>query len=266
MSLPYHDIRKPAEIQRSDYAVSSNIGRTLDSARQGVIDLRCCLDWLESQGYTELGVIGTSLGSCYSFHVRCSRAAHQGGGLQSCLHLFFRRRLTASPRAREEGLETAITSDRLRPYGAPPVLAYFDKYARFPRKSLIIFATYDLTFLPEYSKNIIGELRQRNVDLQSHRTSLRPLHLRRGALQLHGRLASGDVCPLGISSGFEADSLTQCRSKNTNAATSSSAPTSPVLDIDAVHAFLRRSFWAEQIPRETVVRASRVALLRSLSR
>jgi len=27
------------------------------------------------------------------------------------------------------------------------------------------------------------------------------------------------------------------------------------LDIDAVHAFLRRSFWAEQIPRETVVRS-----------
>jgi len=45
--------------------------------------------------------------------------------------------------------------------------AYFDKYARFLRKSLIIFATYDLTFLPEYSKNIISELRQRNVDLKA---------------------------------------------------------------------------------------------------
>ena len=51
LSMPYHDIRRPAEIDRADYAVSANIGRTLDSVRQGVIDVRCCLDWLESQGY-----------------------------------------------------------------------------------------------------------------------------------------------------------------------------------------------------------------------
>jgi len=29
LSKPYHDIRRPAELERSDYAVSSNIGRTL---------------------------------------------------------------------------------------------------------------------------------------------------------------------------------------------------------------------------------------------
>ena len=44
LSMPYHDIRRPAEIRRADYAVSANIGRTIDAARQGVIDLRCCLD------------------------------------------------------------------------------------------------------------------------------------------------------------------------------------------------------------------------------
>jgi hypothetical protein len=50
MSMPYHDIRMPAEIGRADYAVSANVGRTLDSGRQGVVDVRCCLDWLEQQG------------------------------------------------------------------------------------------------------------------------------------------------------------------------------------------------------------------------
>ena len=29
LSKPYHDIRRPAELERSDYAVSSNIGRTI---------------------------------------------------------------------------------------------------------------------------------------------------------------------------------------------------------------------------------------------
>ncbi len=56
LSMPYHDIRMPAEIRRADYAVSANIGRTLDSVRQGVIDIRCCLDWLEQQGYRQLGL------------------------------------------------------------------------------------------------------------------------------------------------------------------------------------------------------------------
>src|SRR5580765_3886962 len=30
LTMPYHDIRMPAEIRRADYAVSANIGRTLD--------------------------------------------------------------------------------------------------------------------------------------------------------------------------------------------------------------------------------------------
>ena len=72
ISLPYHDYRMPAELERADYAVSSNIGRTIDATRQAVIDVRCCFDWLESQGYRRLGIVGTSLGSCYA----CLASAH----------------------------------------------------------------------------------------------------------------------------------------------------------------------------------------------
>src|SRR5947209_4187260 len=67
LSLPYHDLRKPAQIERADYAVSANIARTIDAARQAVIDARCCLDWLQAQGYRRFGIVGTSLGSCYAF-------------------------------------------------------------------------------------------------------------------------------------------------------------------------------------------------------
>ena len=67
LSKPYHDIRRPAEIDRSDYAVSANIGRTLAAGRQAAVDIRCCLDWLEAQGYEQFGILGTSLGSCYAF-------------------------------------------------------------------------------------------------------------------------------------------------------------------------------------------------------
>src|SRR5208283_2391660 len=67
LSLPYHDSRMPAELNRADYAVSSNICRTVDATRQAVIDVRCCLDWLELEGYERLGIVGTSLGSAYAY-------------------------------------------------------------------------------------------------------------------------------------------------------------------------------------------------------
>src|ERR1700722_3341939 len=67
LSKPYHDVRRPAELERSDYAVSANVGRTIAATRQAVADIRSCVDWLELQGYEQIGVLGTSLGSAYAF-------------------------------------------------------------------------------------------------------------------------------------------------------------------------------------------------------
>ena len=39
----------------------------ISACRQAVVDIRCCIDWLEEQGYEHFGVLGTSLGSCYAF-------------------------------------------------------------------------------------------------------------------------------------------------------------------------------------------------------
>src|SRR6185369_2598791 len=67
MTMAYHAERKPAETARADYHCSSNVGRTIHAARQSVIDVRACIDWLQSQGYDRIGVLGTSLGSCIAF-------------------------------------------------------------------------------------------------------------------------------------------------------------------------------------------------------
>src|SRR5690349_6766153 len=67
MTMSYHAERMPGELQRADYHVSSNIGRTVHASRQSIIDVRACLDWLESRGYERVGILGTSLGSCVAF-------------------------------------------------------------------------------------------------------------------------------------------------------------------------------------------------------
>jgi len=166
LSLPYHDVRKPAEIERADYAVSANVGRTIDAARQAVIDVRCCLDWLEQQGYRQLGIVGTSLGSCYAFIA----AAHEPR-LRTCV---FNHASTyfadvvwtgQSTRHIRAGIEGAIDLDRLRQaWLAISPMSYFDAFQRYPRKSLMVYASYDLTFLPEFSRQIVEEFRRRQLD------------------------------------------------------------------------------------------------------
>jgi dienelactone hydrolase len=166
LSMPYHDIRMPAEIRRADYAVSANIGRTLDAARQGVVDVRCCLDWLEEQGYNRLGIIGTSLGSCYAFlaaaHDARIRVAAFNHASTYFADVVWHGQSTRHIRA---GIESHIDVERLRTlWAAISPMSYFRQFSRFPRKSLIVYAQYDLTFLPEFSREIVAEFARHNLD------------------------------------------------------------------------------------------------------
>ena len=67
LTLPYHEARRPAGFERAEYMVSPNVGRTLQSLRQAVIDTRAAVAWLDSQGYERIGAMGTSIGSCTAF-------------------------------------------------------------------------------------------------------------------------------------------------------------------------------------------------------
>jgi len=166
LSMPYHDARMPAEIQRADYAVSANIGRTLDACRQGVIDVRCCLDWLESQGYNRLGIVGTSLGSCYAFlaaaHEPRIRVAAFNHASTYFADVVWHGQSTRHIR---RGLETQIDLERLRGlWSAVSPMSYFPQFARWPKKSLVIYAGYDLTFLPEFSREVVKEFAAHGLD------------------------------------------------------------------------------------------------------
>jgi len=173
LSKPYHDIRMPGEIRRADYAVSANIGRTLDATRQGVIDIRCCLDWLQQRGYKQLGIVGTSLGSCFAFlaaahdpRVRVAAFNHASTYVADVVWY------GQSTRHIREGLEPHIDLERLRGlWSAISPMSYFQQFARWPKKSLIVYAKYDMTFLPEFSRQTVEEFERHNLD---HRVAVLP--------------------------------------------------------------------------------------------
>jgi dienelactone hydrolase len=166
LSKPYHDIRRPAELERSDYAVSANIGRTTAACRQAVADIRSCLDWLEQQGYEQFGVLGTSLGSCYAF-IASSHDARLRVNVFNHAAAWFGDVVWSGQSTRHvhAAVEQAgITQDQLRALwaGISP-MAYCDlplaeSRANWPRKSSrVIYAKYDLTFPREFSLQAIQE-------------------------------------------------------------------------------------------------------------
>jgi hypothetical protein len=167
LSKPYHDIRRPAELERSDYAVSSNVGRTTEACRQAVVDIRSCIDWLQSQGYEQFGVLGTSLGSCYAFI-----AAAFDPRLQVCAFnhastwfgdVVWAGQSTRHIRAAFE--QAGLTQDQVRQiFSIVSPMSYMDRFAAYPKRSLVVHATYDLTFPLEYSLDVLKNFDALNID------------------------------------------------------------------------------------------------------
>jgi len=174
LSKPYHDIRRPTELERSDYAVSANIGRTLSACRQAVVDIRCCIDWLEDQGYEHFGVLGTSLGSCYAFlasahdkRIRVNAFNHASTAFgdvvwagQSTRHI------------RQAMEEAGLTQERLRAlWGAVSPMHYYERFAGREaagdeKKTLLVYADYDLTFPREYSLKVVEAFEKYGADFE----------------------------------------------------------------------------------------------------
>jgi len=110
--------------------------------------------------------MGTSLGSCYSF-----LAAAHDSRIQVAA---FNHASTwvadvvwhgQSTRHIRQGLEAQIDLERLRVLwsGVSP-MSYFEQFARWRRKSLIIYAKYDLTFLPELSRDAVEQFERYDLD------------------------------------------------------------------------------------------------------
>ena len=163
MSLPYHDLRMPPELRRADYIVSANIVRTLQVCRQAVLDARRAIAWLHAQGYDRIGILGSSLGSCLSLLTTAHEPLIRAQALNHISPYFadvvWRGISTAHVR---EGLDGHIELELLRRLWSPLSPANFLERLR-DRKTLLVYARYDLTFPVDLSRDLVRQFERQGI-------------------------------------------------------------------------------------------------------
>ena len=160
LSLPYHDQRMPPELHRADYIVSANVARTVQVCRQAVLDARRAIAWLAAQGYDRIGILGTSLGSCLALLTTAHEPLIKAQALNHISPHFADvvwRGL--STRHVRDGLEGHIELDVLRTLWRPiSPRCYLDRLRE--RRTLLVYARYDLTFPVDLSEDLVRAFRE----------------------------------------------------------------------------------------------------------
>jgi pimeloyl-ACP methyl ester carboxylesterase len=166
LTLPYHEERMPPELERADYLVAPNVGRTLQSIRQSVVDTRAAVAWLKQQGYEKVGIVGTSVGSCVAFlafvhdpQIDAAVFNHVSGYIADVV---WHGLSTYHVRA---GLGENVDLDELREYWLPiSPMVYMEKLAGLlPRPQRYIYTLYDLSFPVDLSRDTMRALRRHKI-------------------------------------------------------------------------------------------------------
>lgn len=168
LTLPYHETRRPPELERADHLVSSNIGRTLQSMKQAVLDTRAAVRWLKEEGFERVGMVGTSIGSCTGFlamaHDEQIDAAvfnHVSGYVADVVWKGL------STRHVREGFGDALSLEELREFWLPiSPMTFIPRMVKMPERPMrFIYGLYDLTFPVDLSHEVIQEAKRHGVKL-----------------------------------------------------------------------------------------------------
>jgi Alpha/beta hydrolase domain containing 18 len=165
LALPYHEERRPAGMVRADFTLSPNLGRTLQSCRQAVLDARAALSWLERQGHGPLGIVGTSLGSAIAF-IAFAHDERLQAGVFNHVSPFFADVVWRgiSTRHVREGLERGVDLSELRKLWLPlSPAAYYQRVKDRARPSLLVHGRYDLSFPPDLSQGLLVEFEKLGI-------------------------------------------------------------------------------------------------------
>ncbi|HEX5833469.1 MAG TPA: hypothetical protein VFY34_06440 [Pyrinomonadaceae bacterium] len=168
LTLPYHLQRKPAELERADHLVCSNVGRTIQSIRQAVLDTRAAVRWLKNQGFEQIGILGTSVGSCIAFLAFAHEPDLKAGAFNHVsgyvADVVWHGLSTGHVR---QGFADHLTLEELRWYWSPiSPLPFMPRLTRMGHRPLrFIIARYDLTFPLDLSHQAIAEARRHELPL-----------------------------------------------------------------------------------------------------
>ena len=173
LSLPYHDQRMPPELTRADYIVSANVVRTLEVCRQAVLDARRAIQWLAGEGYDRVGILGTSLGSCLAMLTAAHEPLVRAQALNHISPYFadvvWRGLSTRHVRA---SLDGQLRLDDLRNLWLPiSPQHHLDRLVNTDKRTLLVYARYDLTFPVDLSRQLVGEFRRLRIP---HRVAVLP--------------------------------------------------------------------------------------------
>lgn len=168
LTLPYHQQRKPAELERADHLVCTNIGRTIQSMRQAVLDTRAAVRWLRNEGFEQIGILGTSVGSCIAFLAFAHEPDLKAGAFNHVsgyvADVVWHGLSTAHVRA---GFANHLTLEELRTYWEPispfPFMPRLSNMGHRPIRFIV--ARYDLTFPIDLSREAIAEARRLDLPL-----------------------------------------------------------------------------------------------------
>jgi dienelactone hydrolase len=191
MSMPYHDRRMAKGHERADQVCGPNIGLTLQANRQAVHDARRCLRWLEQQGHTRLGILGTSLGSSVGYITLMHDEAIKAGGFFH-FSTYYADVISQGITTNHvwEGLRNHVTVDELRDYWAPiSPIPYVERGMGADRKSFLVYGKYDPTMPPELSRQMLDCLRSHGAHPRS--------------LQLHCGHYSLELPPFSYIAGYQ---------------------------------------------------------------
>jgi dienelactone hydrolase len=168
LTLPYHLQRKPAELERADHLVCTNIGRTIQSMRQAVLDTRAAVRWLKNEGFEQIGILGTSVGSCIAFLAFAHEPDLKAGAFNHVsgyvADVVWHGLSTTHVRA---GFADHVSLEELRNYWAPiSPLPFMPRLKNMERRPIrFIVARYDLTFPLDLSRDAIAEARRNDLPL-----------------------------------------------------------------------------------------------------
>jgi len=169
MSLPYHDRRMAKGHERADQLVGPNIGLTLQANRQAVQDARRCLRWLELQGFTSLGILGTSIGSSVGYITLVHDDALRAGGFFH-VSTYFADVVSQGMTTNHvwESLRHHVTVDELRAYWAPvSPMPYVERGLGAGKNAFMVYGKYDPTFIPELTHQMLAALRRHGANLRT---------------------------------------------------------------------------------------------------